>query len=113
MKLNRREFVAGAAALTCTARYAFSNALGLPLAIQLYSVRQQMAQDLDMAFSGVAAAGFTVVESAALPAKSAKEIRAALDKAGLHCVSSHHGYNDLAQRFDEVVAFDTELGSKY
>lgn len=113
MKLNRREFIAGAAALTCTARYAFSNALGLPLAIQLYSVRQQMAQDLDMALSGVAAAGFTVVESAALPAKSAKEIRAALDKAGLHCVSSHHGYNDLAQDFDEVLDFDTQLGSKY
>lgn len=113
MKLNRREFVAGAAALTCTARYGLANALGLPLAIQLYSVRQQMAQDLDMALSGVASAGFTVVESAALPAKSAKEIRAALDKAGLRCVSSHHGYGDLAKGFDDVLAFDTELGSKY
>lgn len=113
MKLNRREFVAGAAALAFTTRYAFPNALGLPLAIQLYSVRQQMAQDLDMALSGVAAAGFTEVESAALPAKSAKEIRAALDKAGLRCVSSHHGYGDLAKSFDQVLDFDTELGSRY
>ncbi|GGA56512.1 xylose isomerase [Edaphobacter acidisoli] len=113
MKLNRREFVAGATAFAFATRSAFSNPLGLPLAIQLYSVRQQMAQDLDMALSGVAAAGFTEVESAALPAKSAKEIRASLDKAGLHCVSSHHGYNDLANHFDEVVDFDTELGSKY
>ena len=113
MKLNRREFIAGTSAFAFTARYAVSNPLGLPLAIQLYSVREQMAQDLDMALSGVAAAGFTEVESAALPAKSAKDIRAALDKAGLHCVSSHHGYGDLANHFDEVVDFDTELGSKY
>lgn len=113
MKLNRRGFIAGASAFAFATRYASSNPLGLPLAIQLYSVRQQMAQDLDMALSGVAAAGFTEVESAALPAKSAKDIRAALNKAGLRCVSSHHGYDDLAKHFDEVVDFDTELGSKY
>lgn len=113
MKLNRREFLAGASAFTFATRFAFSNPLGLPLAIQLYSVRQQMAQDLDMALAGVAAAGFTEVESAALPAKSAKDIRASLDKAGLRCVSSHQGFGDLANHFDEIVDFDSELGSKY
>jgi sugar phosphate isomerase/epimerase len=89
-----------------------ANPLGLPLAIQLYSVRDQMAQDLDGALAGVAAAGFVEVEAAALPKKSAKEIRASLDKAGLRCVSAHHSFADLATRFGELVAYDAELGAK-
>lgn len=116
MKHTRREFVGGAlsaAALTIFARKSRANPMGLPLAIQLYSVRQQMAADLDMALAAVAAAGFVEVEAAALPRKSAKEIRSSLDKAGLRCVSAHHPFAELAPRFDEVVAYDTELGAKY
>lgn len=113
MKLNRREFIGSAAATVVMSRSASANPLGLPLGIQLYSVRQQMTQDLAMALAGVAAAGFKEVESAALPKKPAREIRAALDKAGLTCVSSHHPSADLNERFDEIVAYDKELGSKY
>ena len=116
MTHTRRAFVGGtlsAAAFAMFARKAHADALGLPLAIQLYSVRQQMAEDLDMALAAVAAAGFVEVEAAALPKKPAKEIRASLDKAGLRCVSAHHGFAELAPRFDEVIAYDTELGAKY
>ena len=116
MRYTRREFVEGAAstaAFVLFAKNAMANPLGLPLAIQLYSVREQMAQDLDMALSAVAAAGFVEVEAASLPKKSAKEVRASLDKAGLRCVSSHHSFADLAPRFDELLAYDAELGAKY
>ncbi|MDE3106059.1 MAG: TIM barrel protein [Acidobacteriota bacterium] len=116
MHHSRRDFLGGAlsaVALSLTASRAFANALGLPLAIQLYSVREQMAQDLDMALAGVAAAGFVEVEAAALPKKSAREIRAALDKAGLRCVGAHHGYADLAPRVEELADYDAELGAKY
>jgi len=113
MKLDRRTFVAGVAALAVAPRELFANPLGLPLAIQLYSVREQMKQDLDMALAGVAAAGYKEVESAALPKKSAKEIRAALDKAGLKCVSSHHGFADLNADLAGVFAYDAEIGSKF
>jgi sugar phosphate isomerase/epimerase len=102
-----------AAAFTTLAKKALANPLGLPLAIQLYSVRQQMAEDLDMALAAVAAAGFVEVEAAALPKKSAKEIRGSLDKAGLRCVSAHHPIADLAARFDELTAYDAEIGAKY
>lgn len=116
MGLTRRAFMGGAlsaAAFAVSAKKAVAGAMGLPLAIQLYSVRQQMAEDLDMALAAVAAAGFVEVEAAALPKKSAREIRAALDKAGLHCVSAHHPFAELLPRFDEVVAYDMELGAKY
>jgi len=112
-KISRRKFVGATAAmatLSVAGRFALASPLGLPLGIQLYSVRDQMAEDLDGALAAISAAGYTEVESAALPKKSAKEIRAALDKAGLHCVSAHHPFGDLHARFDEIVAYDKELG---
>ena len=115
-KVSRRDFVRGAisvSALGMIARNASANALGLPLGLQLYSVRAQMAQDLDGALAAVAAAGFVEVEAAALPGKSAAEIRAALNKAGLRCVGAHHGFADLSTRFDQLLAFDAELGANY
>ena len=116
IKLSRREFAGGIAAfatLSFNSRRAFANPLGLPLGVQLYSVRQQMAEDFDGALAGVAAAGFTEVEAAALPKKDAGEVRSALDKAGLRCVSAHHPFNDLHARFDEIVAYDKHLGVQF
>jgi sugar phosphate isomerase/epimerase len=114
--ISRRDFLgrsAAMAALSVCGKAAFANPLGLPLGIQLYSVRQQMAEDLDGALAAIAAAGFTEVEAAALPKKSAKEIRAALDKAGLRCVSAHHGFAELTSHLEETVAYDKELGVRF
>lgn len=115
-KISRRQFVGTTAAfavLSVTDRAALANPLGLPLGVQLYSVRQQMLVDLDEALAAVSAAGYTEVEAASLPKKSAKEIRAALDKAGLRCVSAHHSFADLYTRCDETVAYDKELGVQF
>ena len=113
MAISRRGFVGGAAAVGLLGRAAWANPLGLPLGIQLYSVREQMAADLDDALAAVSAAGFIEVEAAALPKRPAKEIRAALDKAGLRCVSSHRSLVDLTTKFDETVAYDKELGVQW
>lgn len=116
MNLSRRQFLGTTVAfavLSLVDRSARANPLGLPLGIQLYSVREQMSGDLDEALAGVSAAGYTEVEAAALPKKSAKEVRAALDKAGLRCVSAHHPFSDLSTRFDEIVAYDKELGVQF
>lgn len=116
MSISRREFTGGMVALgasSFTSRVAFANPLGLPLGLQLYSVRQQMAEDFEAALAGVTAAGYTEVEAAALPKKDAAEIRAALEKAGLRCVSAHHPFSDLHSRFDEVVAYDKQLGVSF
>ncbi|GAA3769073.1 sugar phosphate isomerase/epimerase [Terriglobus aquaticus] len=117
MSMTRRTFLCSTAAaglaLSMRGGFAWANPLGLPAGLQLYSVRQQMAQDLDGALAAVHAAGYTEVESAALPKKPAKEIRAALDKAGLRCVSSHNSFADVTTRFDETAAFVKELGCTY
>ncbi len=116
LKMTRRQFAGGSAALsiaTLARRSALANPLGLPLGIQLYSVRKQMTEDFEGALAAVREAGFTEVEAASLPKKPAKEIRAALDKAGLKCVSAHESFVNLTTRFDETVAFDEELGVAY
>jgi len=116
LTISRRSFVYSSVAIAaapCATRLAFALPLGLPLGVQLYSVRQQMAEDLDAALDGISAAGFTEVEAAALPKKPAKEIRAALDKAGLHCVSAHHPFGELQAGFEERITFDKELGAKF
>ena len=116
-RISRRKFVVSASAVVASLPFldvaAFANPLGLPLGIQLYSVRQQMAEDFDAALAGVKAAGYTEVEGATLPKKSAGDIRAALDKAGLRCVSAHHSLTDLQTRLEEVATFDKQLGVKF
>jgi sugar phosphate isomerase/epimerase len=80
------------------------------MGIQLYSVRTQMAEDFDATLAAVRAAGYTEVESATLPKLSAKAIRQALDRAGLRCVSSHQGFDDVHARLDEVVEYNKTIG---
>ena len=115
--VSRREFLGTAAALSVISianRRAFANPLGLPLGIQLYSVRDQIKENLDEALAGIKAAGYTEVEAAGFPAgKTGKEVRASLDKAGLHCVSAHHPLPQLNAHFDEILAFDKELGVSF
>ena len=95
-RVTRRDFVGGAAALAALSatRPLFATPLGLAPGIQLYSVRDQMAKDFEGTLTAVRKAGYVEVESAALPKKSAAEIRKALDNAGLKCVSSHRGFDD-------------------
>src|ERR1700721_917383 len=87
--------------------------MGLTPGIKLYSVRQQMAQDFEGALAAVREAGFVEVESASLPKKPATEIRAALDKAGLKCVSSHRSFDDVTKNLDAATEFEKVLGVSY
>jgi len=115
MVVSRRAFMGGAAAIAASAstRFSFGMPLGLQPGIQLYSVRKQMAEDFDGALAAVREAGFVEVESAALPKKSGAEIRAALDKAGLKCVSSHRSFAELTTKLDEVAEFEKTIGVSY
>ncbi|HTF68372.1 MAG TPA: sugar phosphate isomerase/epimerase, partial [Edaphobacter sp.] len=85
----------------------------LPLGIQLYSVREQLAKNYDATLVEVASAGFTEVAAAGFYKKSAAEVKQAMQKAKLHCVSSHHPFGDLRKNFDEILAFNKELGVSY
>lgn len=107
--------MAGAAAVTAVSstKFLFGMPLGLTPGIQLYSVRQQMAQDFEGALAAVREAGYLEVESAALPKRPAAEIRKALDKAGLKCVSSHHSFVDVTRDLDATIEFEKTVGASY
>jgi sugar phosphate isomerase/epimerase len=115
--ISRRKFIGyGSAAAMFAANgggFASATPLGLPLGIQLYSVRQQLGQDYEKTLAEVASAGYTEVEAAGFYNHSAAEAKQAMQKAGLKCVSSHHPYGDLRKKFDEILAFNKELGVQY
>ncbi|RXH58603.1 sugar phosphate isomerase/epimerase family protein [Granulicella sibirica] len=117
--ISRRSFLGRAsAAAACTAlagraSLAYATPLGLPLGIQLYSVREQLAKDYDATLIEVGKAGFKEVEAAGFYKKSAAEVKQSLKNAKLHCVSSHHPFGDLRTKFDEILAFNKELGVQY
>jgi sugar phosphate isomerase/epimerase len=113
--VSRRNFIGGAAAVAAVSatKFTFAMPLGLKLGIQLYSVRQQMAQDFEGTLAAVREAGYLEVEAAAMPKKSAAEIRGALDRAGLKCVSSHRGFVDVTRDLDATTEFEKTVGVSY
>ena len=69
--------------------------------IQLYGVRNAMAQDFEGTLKAVKEMGYDYVEFAGYYGKTAEEIKEILDRIGLTCVSVHQGldfYNDDAQK---------------
>ena len=113
--VTRREFVGGLAAVAAasSATLSFATPLGLAPGIQLYSVREQMAKDFQGTLAAVREAGYVEVESAALPKKTAAEIRKALDQAGLKCVSSHRSFEDVTKNLDATTEFEKTIGVSY
>jgi sugar phosphate isomerase/epimerase len=113
--VTRRDFIIGAAAVTAvsSAKFSFGMPLGRVPGIQLYSVRQQMAQDFEGTLAEVHKAGYLEVESAALPKKPAAEIRKALDQVGLKCVSSHCSFVDVTKDLDATTEFQKTIGVSY
>jgi len=84
--------------------------LKLPLAIQLYSVRDLLSNDFAGTLKALASLGFREVEAAGYYDHSAEEVRKALDDAGLKLVSAHYSFDDLRKQFDQIVAFNHALG---
>lgn len=68
---------------------AFFKPGGRPIGVQLYSVAKEAAADLDGTLAALAAIGYRTVELAGYIGKTPKELRAALDRAGLRCASAH------------------------
>ena len=116
---SRRDFVTAlAAGLATTAirpagasgaeRAKIRTALGAPVGLQLWSLREYLPKDLPGTLAKVHAMGFRDVEGAGLWGHALPEFRAALDKAGLRCRSTHIGFerlrDDTAGALKEVKA---------
>lgn len=74
----------------------------LPIGLQLYTVRDELARDTDAALAQVASIGYKHVELAGLHGKTPAEFRELLDKHGLAAVSSHEPIDDVQAAIDRA-----------
>jgi len=91
--LTRRLFVASAplAALAAAASEGapFFARHHLAIGLQLYTLGELIRTDLDGTLAALAKIGYRSVEMASFLGRSPRDLRAAFDRAGLHCQSAH------------------------
>jgi sugar phosphate isomerase/epimerase len=91
---------------------------GLPVGLQLYTLGGGLKDDLDGQLGQVARMGYGAVEMAGYLGRTPKELRAAFDKAGLICPSSHvQAASSAAQPgladIDRVIADAQVIGIRH
>ncbi len=84
----------------------------LPIALQLYSVRDELLADFEGTLQKVKDMGYDGVEFAGLKGKSYAEVKEICDKIGLVPVSAHVTLQDFAKGVEEAVAGFKSLGAK-
>ena len=86
----------------------------IPIAVQLYSVREDAAADLPGVLNAVADMGYDGVEFAGYYGHSAEDIRKLLDDTGLEVAGTHVGLDTLlGDEFAKSVEFHQAIGNAY
>ena len=82
----------------------------VPVAAQVYSVREEAAADFEKTMQQLADMGYHGVELAGLYGKSVDEIRNCLKRVGLQAVSAHVPIDELKMDMDKTVQIYQEIG---
>ncbi|MFT8321766.1 MAG: sugar phosphate isomerase/epimerase [Bacillus sp. (in: firmicutes)] len=85
----------------------------IPIAVQMYSLRKESAQDFAGTLQGVADLGFDGVELAGYGGNTSKKVSALLKSFGLQAAASHVPLNELQKKLPQVIEDQHILGSKY
>ena len=118
-RISRRTFIKTASAsAACAAVWSgaprlMANPLGLPIGLQLYSVRDLLPNDYEGTLRQLGALGYREVEAAGFFGHSPSEVKLAMARAGLNCVSAHYPLRELLPKVDETIQFGKDLGLKY
>jgi sugar phosphate isomerase/epimerase len=127
-ELSRRDFLKTAATYTAAASF-FSagvldlraNPLGIPIGCQTWPVRKMIEQDFPGTIKVLAGAGFQMIELcspvgyadngfAGLAKYKGAELRKILSDAGVGCVSSHFGIDELRKDQPAAIAWAKDVG---
>ena len=118
--MKRRTFLQTAALSTLAATSLSRYAAGqdekkkIPIAVQLYSVRNAAQKDLAATLAGIAKLGYDGVEFAGYYGKDPKDIRKMLDDNGLKCSGTHTGIGEFrGDRFERTAELHKTLGTKF
>ncbi|MGI9262893.1 MAG: sugar phosphate isomerase/epimerase family protein [Woeseiaceae bacterium] len=112
---NRREMLTAAAGLvaaTSLAGTANAQTKRVP-GVQLYTVRDSMATDVEKTLQGIAGIGYGEVEFAGYFTHPANEIRAMLDRYGLSSPSTHVNGESVQGDPNPFVDLAAEIGHDY
>jgi sugar phosphate isomerase/epimerase len=114
--LDRREFLAiGAGIAAVPSRFPFLasgdrlDAVGL----QLYTVRSVLQKDFEGTLARVAEIGYREVELAGTFGRTARDVRAMLDRHGLRAPSAHTSKEALEREPERVLDDAATLGQRY
>ena len=126
--ISRREFLKNAAThaaaagfLAAVALELRANPLGLPIGCQTWPVRAMIAKDFPGTIKQLAEAGFQTVELCSpvgyadsgfggLAKYTGAELRRILSDAGVTCVSSHFGIEELRENQEGRIAWAKDVG---
>lgn len=116
MRINRRNFIAGiglVGASLSMPRAAAAGAIPYPPGIQLWTVKEEMARDLEGTLRALARIGYRRVETAGWHGRTAEQFRTAVQAAGLDAVSAHYGLKDLIDDTEGRLGFARDVGVQY
>ncbi len=86
----------------------------IPVALQLFSIREECERDLPGALSAVAKMGYEGVEFAGYYGRSAQELRRLLDDLGLKVAGTHTGQDTLrGDQLARTIEFNQILGNRF
>ena len=126
--ITRREFLKSAATSAAAAGLLSgsvlelrANPLGLPIGCQTWPVRELIAKDFPGTIKVLAAAGFQTIELcspvgyadsgfAGLANYKPAELKKILSDAGVSCISSHFGIDELRKDMSGRIAWAKEVG---
>lgn len=119
--MKRRTLLKGAAALAVTPWLSACGGESKPAAgkqlerigIQLYTVRNQMAEDVPGTLQALADIGYNEVEFAGTFGHTAADVRSFLDAAGLASPSAHIGLDDIRNTPVQLIETAQTLGQVY
>ncbi len=88
-----------------------------PVGLELYSVRDDLAKDLNGTVTAVAKMGYQVVEFFSpyfqWTTYQAKEVRKLMDDLGIRCNSTHNDAGTLSAGLAKAIELNKIIGSKY
>ncbi|NMB24469.1 MAG: sugar phosphate isomerase/epimerase [Firmicutes bacterium] len=87
--------------------------MAIPIGLQLYSLREDAAEDFVGVLKAVSAMGFAGVEFAGYGGLNPRELTAILSDLNLKVAGSHVGFHQLESELDEVLRFNAEIDNKY
>lgn len=113
--LTRRSFLAASA--SAVSAYA-AKGKNIPVGLELFSVRDQLKEDLMGTVRAVAKMGYQDVEFYApyyeWTPDYAKEVRKMLDDSGIKCMSTHNSAKSLSSDgIEKAIELNRIVGSKY